>query len=50
VANAVGTGGICALMSSPAAIRDSAMQFRSRSDGSFQINLCISNPPPVCDA
>jgi nitronate monooxygenase len=50
VANAGGMGGFGALMSSPAAMREWAAQFRNRSNGSFQINLWIPDPPPVRDA
>ena len=50
VANAGGMGGFGALMSSPAAIADWVAQFRARSNGAFQINLWIPEPPPVRDA
>jgi nitronate monooxygenase len=50
VANAGGMGGFGALMSGPEAMRDWATQFRSRSNGSFQVNLWIPDPPPVRDA
>jgi nitronate monooxygenase len=50
VANAGGMGGFGALMASPDAMREWAAQFRSRSNGSFQVNLWIPDPPPVRDA
>jgi nitronate monooxygenase len=50
VANAGGMGGFGALMSSPEAMREWAAQFRNRSNGSFQINLWVPDPPPVRDA
>lgn len=49
VANAGGLGGFGALMSTPQAIRDWAADFRSRSNGGFQINLWIPDPPPRRD-
>lgn len=49
VANAGGMGGFGALMSAPQAIRDWAADFRGRSNGSFQINLWIPDPPPRRD-
>jgi nitronate monooxygenase len=50
VANAGGLGGFGALMSTPTAIGDWAREFRSRSNGGFQINLWIPDPPPRRDA
>lgn len=50
VANAGGMGGFGALMSSPDAMRDWTTQFRGRSNGGFQINLWIPDPPPARDA
>src|SRR5688500_16449230 len=50
VANAGGLGGFGALTSTPAAIRDWAAEFRSRSNGGFQLNLWVPDPPPARDA
>jgi nitronate monooxygenase len=50
VANAGGMGGFGALMSNPDAMCDWAAQFRRRSNGGFQINLWIPDPPPARDA
>ena len=50
VANAGGMGGFGALMSSPEAMRDWAAQFRSRSNGAFQVNFWVPEPPPARDA
>ena len=50
VANAGGMGGCGALSSSPAGIRDWCADFRDRSNGGFQINLWIPDPPPIRDA
>jgi len=50
VANAGGLGGLGALMSSPAVIADWAKTFRSGSNGAFQVNLWVPDPPPVRDA
>jgi nitronate monooxygenase len=50
VANAGGLGGFGALNSTPQGIRDWAADFRARSNGGFQINLWIPDPPPSRDA
>lgn len=50
VANAGGMGGFGALTSSPEAIADWAREFRDGSNGGFQINLWIPDPPPRRDA
>jgi nitronate monooxygenase len=51
VANAGGMGAFGALMTPPQGIRDWAAEFRSQSNGSFQVNLWIPEPkPPVRDA
>src|SRR3954452_23084088 len=50
VARAGGMGGLGALTSSPEQIRAWAADFRGRSNGSFQINLWVPDPPPVRDA
>lgn len=50
VAAAGGLGGFGALMSSPAQMRDWAAQFRSASNGAFQINLWAPDPAPRRDA
>jgi len=47
VANAGGMGGFGALTSSPAAIAAWAGEFRDGSNGGFQINLWIPDPPPL---
>ena len=50
VADAGGLAGFGALNSKPAAIAAWASEFRARSNGAFQINLWIPDPPPVRDA
>src|SRR3954469_15981255 len=50
VANAGGMGGLGALMTAPDGIAAWAAQFRGQSNGSFQINLWVPDPPPVRDA
>ena len=50
VANAGGLGGFGALTSSPEAIATWAREFRDGSNGGFQINLWIPDPPPVRNA
>ena len=49
VANAGGLGGLGALTTPPAGIADWVRQFRDQSNGGFQINLWIPDPPPVRD-
>lgn len=49
VANAGGMGALGALTTSPQGIRDWAAEVRSQSNGSFQLNLWIPDPPPVRD-
>jgi nitronate monooxygenase len=49
VANAGGMGGLGALMTPPDGIADWAREFRDQSNGGFQINLWIPDPPPVRD-
>jgi nitronate monooxygenase len=49
VANAGGMGGIGALLTPPEGIAAWARDFRSQSNGGFQINLWIPDPPPVRD-
>jgi nitronate monooxygenase len=49
VASAGGMGGFGALTSSPEQIRAWAADFRGRSNGSFQINLWVPDPPPLRD-
>lgn len=49
VANAGGMGALGALTSTPEAIADWARAFRARSNGSFQVNLWIPDPPPRRD-
>jgi nitronate monooxygenase len=49
VANAGGMGGFGALMTAPDGIGEWTRQFRGQSNGSFQINLWVPDPPPVRD-
>ena len=49
VANAGGMGGFGALTTSPDGIADWVREFRDQSNGGFQINLWIPDPPPVRD-
>jgi nitronate monooxygenase len=49
VANAGGMGGCGALLLEPDAITGWAGAFRSASNGAFQINLWVPDPPPVRD-
>lgn len=49
VANAGGMGAMGALPSKPADIREWAKEFRSGSDGSFQLNTWIPDPKPLRD-
>src|SRR6266705_2617162 len=50
VGNAGGMGGLGALMTAPDGIAAWAEQFRSQSNGTFQINLWVPDPPPRRDA
>src|SRR6266545_4754489 len=50
VGNAGGMGGLGALMTPPDGIAAWAKQFRGQSNGSFQINLWVPDPPPLRDA
>ena len=50
VANAGGMGGMGALLTEPAGIADWAAGFRVASQGPFQVNLWIPDPPPRRDA
>ena len=49
VANAGGMGGLGALTTPPDGIADWVREFRDGSNGGFQINLWIPDPPPVRD-
>ena len=49
VANAGGMGGLGALMTMPDGIAAWATEFRSGSNGTFQINLWVPDPPPLRD-
>ena len=49
VANAGGMGGMGSLLTEPAGIADWATEFRAASNGPFQINLWIPDPPPRRD-
>jgi nitronate monooxygenase len=49
VANAGGMGGMGALLSEPAAIADWIAKVRGQTNGAFQINLWIPDPPPTRD-
>ncbi len=50
VANAGGMGGLGALTTPPDGITSWVREFRDQSNGGFQINLWIPDPPPVRDA
>ena len=50
VANAGGMGAFGALVTSPQGIRDWVKEFKANSNGSFQLNTWIPDPPPVRDA
>jgi nitronate monooxygenase len=50
VANAGGLGGCGALLMQPDAIRAWASDVRAGSNGAFQLNLWIPDPPPLRDA
>lgn len=49
IANAGGMGACGAVLMSPDAIRSWAEEFRSQSDGPFQMNLWTPDPPPFRD-
>lgn len=49
VANAGGMGGLGALLSAPEAIAGWVSDVRAQTNGGFQINLWIPDPPPVRD-
>src|SRR5229473_5315399 len=49
VGNAGGMGGMGALMTAPDGIASWAQQFRGQSNGTFQINLWVPDPPPLRD-
>jgi nitronate monooxygenase len=49
VANAGGMGGLGALTTAPEGIADWVREFRDQSNGGFQINLWIPDPPPLRD-
>jgi nitronate monooxygenase len=50
IANAGGMGAFGALATPPEGIADWARAFRATSNGSFQVNLWIPDPPPARDA
>jgi nitronate monooxygenase len=50
VANAGGMGGLGALTTDPAGIAAWADTFRGHSNGGFQMNLWVPDPPPIRDA
>ena len=50
VGNAGGMGGLGALMTAPDGIATWVQQFRGQSNGAFQINLWVPDPPPRRDA
>src|SRR5580700_4785084 len=50
VANAGGMGAIGALLTNPGGIAAWADTFRGQSNGGFQANLWIPDPPPIGDA
>ena len=49
VANAGGMGGMGALLTTPDGIASWVSEFRAQSNGSFQLNLWVPDPPPVRD-
>jgi nitronate monooxygenase len=49
IANAGGMGGMGALLNDPAGIAAWAGNFRGQSNGSFQMNLWVPDPPPARD-
>src|ERR1700730_4816187 len=49
VANEGGLGGMGALMTSPEGIAEWVAEFRSQSDGPFQLNRWIPEPAPARD-
>src|SRR3954452_22021005 len=49
VANTGGMGGLGALTTTPDGIAAWGAQFRGQSNGGFQINLWVPDPPPVRD-
>ena len=50
VASAGGMGGMGALLNGPEGIASWVSEFRASSNGSFQLNVWIPDPPPVRDA
>ena len=50
VGRAGGMGGMGGVLSAPGAIRDWASEVRLGSNGAFQLNLWVPDPPPVRDA
>ena len=50
VANAGGMGGCGALLMKPDAVAAWARDFRGQSNGAFQLNLWVPDPPPLRDA
>ena len=50
VANAGGMGAMGALMTEPDGIREWVQEFRAASDGPFQLNTWVPDPPPRRDA
>lgn len=50
VANGGGMGALGALNTTPEGIAEWAAAFRARSNGAFQVNLWIPDPPPARDA
>ena len=49
VANAGGMGALGALLTEPAGIAKWSAEFRAQSNGAFQLNLWIPDPPPARD-
>jgi nitronate monooxygenase len=49
VANAGGMGGMGALLTNPDGIANWVSEFRSQSNGSFQLNVWVPDPPPLRD-
>lgn len=50
VANAGGMGAMGAVLTKPDGIREWAEAFRGQSNGAFQLNLWVPDPPPLRDA
>ncbi len=49
VANAGGMGGMGALLTKPDGVAKWVSEFRSQSNGAFQLNVWVPDPPPLRD-